>query len=363
MKPDEDWRTMEDVTERRKIQNRLAQRAYRRLIINSACTTGPPILTSGLITGRSLRDKNMEVQKLKKQLLKFQEVNGGDNNTNSGSSRSSSSNYYSPSPPPSNTSSSDNSNVMEKPEDDMENRIHTSSSPRHSESGSSNHTVDIDMESGPPASSSWMDKYFSMEIHEPLDLGPALLPRFDIPTASEFPSFETGNMTSATKLESIIAHSGQNMLSQSEPLLGKQSGSQITPASRVPSLEPAASPFFSQLELPGEFGHHHHHHHHGAEDRALTPPSPSPFQQPATLLQSNGTINNKNKQEIVPDANASLLHLAVAGGHLETVRLIVKHKHYLMHERDSKGYTPLQLAILAGLTDIVALFLENGRSL
>ncbi|KAK7987125.1 hypothetical protein PG996_006273 [Apiospora saccharicola] len=312
----------------------------------------------------------MEVQKLKKQLMKFQKANGGDNNTNtntnSGSSRSSSSNYYSPSPPPSHTSSNgssdNNNNVMEKPEHDMENRIHTPSSPRHSESGSSNHTVDIDMEYGPPASSSWMDKYFSMDIHEPLDLGPALLPRFDMHTASEFPNFETGNTTSATQSKSIIAHSGQHITPpQSEPL-GKQSGSQITPVTRFQSLEPAASPFFPQLELPVDFGHHHNQHrHHGADDRAFTPPSP--FPQPATLLQSSSTSSKNNKQDIVPDSNASLLHLAVAGGHLETVRLIVKHKHYLMHERDSKGYTPVQLAILAGLTDIVALFLENGGSL
>jgi hypothetical protein len=29
MKPDEDWRLLRDASERRKIQNRLAQRAYR----------------------------------------------------------------------------------------------------------------------------------------------------------------------------------------------------------------------------------------------------------------------------------------------------------------------------------------------
>ncbi|KAK7911862.1 hypothetical protein PG985_014343 [Apiospora marii] len=330
MKPDEDWRTMEDVTERRKIQNRLAQRAYRR----------------------NLRDKNMEVQKLKKQLMKFQKASGGDS-TSPGSSRSSS-NYYSPSPPPSHASSngsSDNSNTMEKPEDDMDNQMQPFASPRHSESGSSNNTVDIDMESVPPASSSWMDKYFSMDIHEPLDLGPALLPRFDIPTGTEFPSFETG-IANGTPSKSIT-YPSQYRTPLSEPL-GKQSGCQITPATRVQSVEPAASPYFPQIELPVDFSHHHHIH--GAEDRALTPPSP--FQQPATM--QNSAMNQK--QEIVPDANASLLHLAVAGGNLETVRLIVKHKQSMMYERDSKGYTPIQLAILAGLTDIVAIFLENGGS-
>ena len=33
MKPDEDWRNMEDAAERRKIQNRLAQRAYRKFSV------------------------------------------------------------------------------------------------------------------------------------------------------------------------------------------------------------------------------------------------------------------------------------------------------------------------------------------
>lgn len=33
MKPDEDWRNLPDAAERRKIQNRLAQRAYRKFCL------------------------------------------------------------------------------------------------------------------------------------------------------------------------------------------------------------------------------------------------------------------------------------------------------------------------------------------
>ncbi|KAK8022509.1 hypothetical protein PG993_013276 [Apiospora rasikravindrae] len=51
MKPDEDWRNLPDASERRKIQNRLAQRAYRR----------------------NMRDRTREVERLKNQLKKLQE--------------------------------------------------------------------------------------------------------------------------------------------------------------------------------------------------------------------------------------------------------------------------------------------------
>ncbi|KAL2132509.1 hypothetical protein VTI74DRAFT_3728 [Chaetomium olivicolor] len=52
MKPDEDWRALPNAADRRKIQNRLAQRAYRR----------------------SLRERNEEIKRLKKQVKQLEQT-------------------------------------------------------------------------------------------------------------------------------------------------------------------------------------------------------------------------------------------------------------------------------------------------
>jgi hypothetical protein len=43
MKPDEDWRTLPNAADRRKIQNRLAQRAYREWAPIARAPQGPPL--------------------------------------------------------------------------------------------------------------------------------------------------------------------------------------------------------------------------------------------------------------------------------------------------------------------------------
>jgi hypothetical protein len=298
---------------------------------------------------------------LKKQLQKFRKGNDGSS-VSSSSSRGS---YHSPSPSrlPSNTSSSGSNNSpqlkdednfsngksVSKSKGDVDDQKPAASSPRCSESDSyNNDTVDIDMDASSLHFTTWMDRYFSMGVDEPLDTAGPLLPNFDLLSAIEFPSFKAGT-TGAAPPESIF--------NNCQPILDptvKQIETPIAPSDWVNSVEAATTEpmSFNPLALPRNL----EHHLSGTQDRYMdataalsqfTIPPP-----PAAIIGS--------KPEVSPDASASLLHLAVASGHLETVRLLIRHKKYLMLERDSEGYTPVQLAIVLGMTDIVALFLQNG---
>ncbi|KAK7960613.1 hypothetical protein PG988_011827 [Apiospora saccharicola] len=76
MKPDEDWRNLPDASERRKIQNRLAQRAYSMspfLALNEGANHSFPFTDTISCAGRNMRDRTREVERLKNQLKKLQE--------------------------------------------------------------------------------------------------------------------------------------------------------------------------------------------------------------------------------------------------------------------------------------------------
>jgi ankyrin repeat protein len=75
---------------------------------------------------------------------------------------------------------------------------------------------------------------------------------------------------------------------------------------------------------------------------------------------SASSANPGRAPRSLPDANAPILHLAVAGGHIDTLRIILKQCNVSVNVRDSAGYTPLQRAIIIGHTDIVELLLKHG---
>lgn len=64
----------------------------------------------------------------------------------------------------------------------------------------------------------------------------------------------------------------------------------------------------------------------------------------------------------IPDAGEPLLHLAVAGGHIDVIQYLLENGHVSVDSRDSAGYTPLQRAVMTGRTDMVALLLLAGSN-
>ncbi|KAM0716790.1 hypothetical protein Q7P37_008235 [Cladosporium fusiforme] len=59
-----------------------------------------------------------------------------------------------------------------------------------------------------------------------------------------------------------------------------------------------------------------------------------------------------------PHRGSSLLHLAVASGNADTLRILLQYT--VTSTRDIAGYTPLERAVLAGRTDLVKILLEHG---
>ena len=62
----------------------------------------------------------------------------------------------------------------------------------------------------------------------------------------------------------------------------------------------------------------------------------------------------------LPDASEPLIHLAIARGKIDTLRLLLQDCHISVNERDKAGYSPLQRAVISGRTDMVALLIDHG---
>ena len=63
---------------------------------------------------------------------------------------------------------------------------------------------------------------------------------------------------------------------------------------------------------------------------------------------------NKSQQ------STSLLHMAVAGNHIDTIKILLQDERVMIDDKDSDGFTPLQWAVKHGRSEIVELLLEHS---
>jgi ankyrin repeat protein len=60
------------------------------------------------------------------------------------------------------------------------------------------------------------------------------------------------------------------------------------------------------------------------------------------------------------DKGRHLLHLAVEGDHINTIKVLLQNQRVMVDEEDGDGFTPLQRAVMGGKTEIVKLLLEHN---
>ncbi|KAH8695210.1 hypothetical protein BGW36DRAFT_462834 [Talaromyces proteolyticus] len=301
MKPGESWGELADASERRKIQNRLAQRAYRR----------------------NMRDRAKEVELLKTEVKMLQQA---VSTTTTSGNASESGERLASAPSHGSLSPGSRDSITEW---ELKN---STCLDKWSETVSQDHDMLGDCLTWPTD----LDQDFGdcfQKVKEPTVTSNPI----SIPTCKVGSDSSTSDL-SATMSTYTSSASAMNTMGWIE--------SEVYETFKGHGLNDAIN--FS-------------HSPSSPSMTATNSPALSPISSPIPGLDGQRkTLSGAAKPDRDLDADEPLIHIAIARGTFNTLRLLLKTYPISVNRRDRAGYTPLQRAVINGRTDMVALLIEHG---